>query len=144
MGIGAKSSLWRRFLLRIFAGIYLRRRGTTPAGAFEIYVSAGSSLKMFDPRGLPIDPVHFAFIRNWMKPDFVVWDIGANLGLFAFSSALIARRVFAFEPDVDVARSISRSIDLPANRELHIAVMSLAVSDQDGTADFGYHPMAQR
>jgi FkbM family methyltransferase len=138
MGIGAKSSLWRRFLLRSFAEIYLRRRGATPAGVFEVYVSGGSSLKMFDPRGLPIDPVHLAFIRDWVKPDSVVWDIGANLGLFAFSSALIAKRgsVFAFEPDDDVARSISRSVNLPANRGLHISVMSMAVSDQDGTAEF--------
>lgn len=138
MSIGARSSLWRRILLRALAGTYVRRKGTTPDGRFEAYVSGGSSLKLFDPRGLPIDPVHSAFIRDWVKSDSVVWDIGANLGLFAFPAALKARhgKVYAFEPDPDVARQIQRGLSLPCNKGLDVSVTAAAVSDRGGTAEF--------
>ncbi|HEX4370871.1 MAG TPA: FkbM family methyltransferase [Rhizomicrobium sp.] len=138
MSIGARSSLWRRVLLRTLASVYLRRRGVTPDGLFEVYVSGGSSLKVLDPRYLRLDPVHLAFIHNWVVRDSTVWDIGANLGLFAFPAALKARegKVFAFEPDADVAGQISRSLRLPCNQDLSIAVQAFAVSDHDGTAEF--------
>ena len=138
MGIGARSSLWRRILLRALAPIYLRRHGVTPDGTFEIYVSGGSSLKVLDPRGLPIDPVHSAFIRDWVKEDSVVWDIGANLGLFSFPAALKARagQVIAFEPDGQVAGRIARGLALPANKGMKFSVMSFAIADKDGTAAF--------
>ena len=125
-------------MLRALAPVYLRRRGVTPDGVFETYVSGGSSLKMLDPRGLPLDPVHRAFIRDWVKPDSIVWDIGANFGLFAFPAALKARngKVFAFEPDADVAGSIARGVALTANKGLNLSVMPFAVSDRDGTATF--------
>jgi FkbM family methyltransferase len=138
MSIGARSSLWRRVLLRALASVYLRRRGVTQDGAFEAYVSGGSSLKVLDPRCLRLDPVHLAFIHNWVMRDSTVWDIGANLGLFAFPAALKARegKVFAFEPDADVAGRIARSLRLPSNRDLSISVEAFAVSDRDGTAEF--------
>jgi FkbM family methyltransferase len=120
------------------AGAYLRRRAETPDGAFEAYVSGGASLKVLDPRGLTLDSVQRAFIQQWVKRDSIVWDIGANLGLFAFPAALKAKegKVFAFEPNRDVARQVERTLRLPANRGLNIAVECLALSDHDGTAEF--------
>src|SRR5208282_2691737 len=105
MGIGAQSSLWRRFAFRCFRSIYIRRTVTTDDGTFGAYVSPNSSLKVLDPRGVAIDAVHRRFIRNWIKPNSVIWDIGANLGLFAFPAALraTAGHVYCFEPDVELA-----------------------------------------
>jgi FkbM family methyltransferase len=138
MGIGAESSFWRRTLLRSFSSIYIRRRCVTAEGAFEAYVSGGSSLKVLDPRGLAVEAVHRRFINKWVQQDSVVWDVGANLGLFAFPAALKASRgcVYAFEPDVDLAANLLRSLRLPRNRGINISPVCLAVSNVDGAANF--------
>jgi FkbM family methyltransferase len=124
--------------LRSLSSTYLRRKCKTPDGSFQAYVSGGSSLKVLDPRGLTIEPVHQRFIRDWVKPDATVWDIGANLGLFALPAALKARQgnVYAFEPDVELATNLLRSLRLPPNKGLNVSLLCLAISDADGTADF--------
>jgi hypothetical protein len=44
------------------------------------------------------------FIRQWIKSDAVVWDIGSNLGLFTLPAAHTKiGRVYAFEPDLELA-----------------------------------------
>jgi hypothetical protein len=103
MGIGAKSPFWRRALFTVASG-YFRRRCRTDDGVFEAYVSPSSSLKVLDPRMSLVDRIHRRFIRDWITPDGVVWDVGGNLGLFALPAALkaINGQVYAFEPDVDL------------------------------------------
>jgi FkbM family methyltransferase len=138
MGIGAQSSLWRRLAFRFSRSIYIRRRVLTDDGTFAAFVSANSGLKVLDPRGVAIDPVHRRFIRNWVAPTSIVWDVGANLGLFAFPAALKARagRVYCFEPDADLARNLRRSVGLPQNKPLNVSVLDFALSDAEGTASF--------
>jgi FkbM family methyltransferase len=125
-------------VLRSLSSTYLRRKCKTPDGSFQAYVSGGSSLKVLDPRGLTIEPVHQRFIRDWIKPNATVWDIGANLGLFAFPAALKARQgsVYAFEPDVELATNLLRSLRLTPNKGLNVSLFCLAISDADGTANF--------
>src|SRR6185369_7790211 len=131
-------SFWRRALFRAFASVYFRRSCSTGEGSFEAYVSPGSSLRFLDPRQSLVDPVHERFIRDWVDPDAVVWDIGGNLGLFALPSALKAKRgrVVTFEPDAELAANLLRSARLPRNRGLDVSVLCLAVSDSDGVAAF--------
>ena len=138
MGIGAQSALWRRVALRTLASTYFRRRIRTVDGSCEICVSGGSSLKFLDPRGVPVEAPHARFIRDWVGPDAVVWDIGCNLGLFAFPAALKARQgiVYGFEADVELAARLLQSRRLPRNADLNVAIFCLAVSDADATASF--------
>jgi FkbM family methyltransferase len=138
MGIGKQSPLWRRTAFRVLGSTYFRRQGHTEDGVFEAYVSASSSLKVLSPMALPIDAVHRRFIRDWVAPDSVVWDIGANLGLFGFPAALKASagQVYGFEPDVDLAANLLRGLRLRRNKNLHFSLFCLAVSDADGTATF--------
>jgi FkbM family methyltransferase len=136
MGIGARSSLPRRLLFRAFSGRYFRRRGRTKDGYFEAYVSPSSSLRLLDPRRPIVDPIDAAFIGRWVKPGAIIWDIGANLGLFALPAALRASQVYAFEPDISLAACLRRSLRLRANRRLSVAVIACAVSDVDGIAAF--------
>lgn len=138
MGIGAQSSFWRRAAFRAMASIYFRRKVKTDDGVFEAYVSANSSLKFLDPRGVRVDPAHQRFIRDWIDPNGVVWDVGTNVGLFAFPAALKARagQVYGFEPDVDLAANLLRSLRLPQNKSLKVSLFCLALSNLDSTATF--------
>jgi len=138
MGIGAQSPPWRRLLFRLFRRAYFRRTVAFEGASFEALLSPGSSLKFADPRGVRVEPVHARFIRDWVDENAVVWDIGANAGLFALPAALRARRgrVLAFEPDVELAAILLRTLRLPGNRALEIPVLPIALSDTDGSAAF--------
>jgi FkbM family methyltransferase len=138
MGIGKQSPLWRRAAFRVLGSTFFRRQGHTEDGVFEAFVSASSSLKVLSPVALPVDAVHGRFIRDWISQDSVVWDIGTNLGLFAFPAALRASagQVYGFEPDVDLAANLLRGLRLRRNKSLRFSLFCLAVSDQDGTATF--------
>lgn len=93
---------------------------------------------MIDPRRPLVEAVHARFIHRWVRPSDIIWDIGANLGLFAFPAALKARtgRVYAFEPDADMAHHLLRATRLRSNRGLNIEVICAALSDADGAAIF--------
>jgi FkbM family methyltransferase len=138
MGIGAQSPFYRRALYRFFESRYFRRTARTDDGVFQAYVSPSSSLSVLDVRKPLVDPVHERFIREWVEADAIVWDIGANLGLFALPAALKLRsgRVYAFEPDLELACSLMRSLRLGKNRNLKLSVMSIAISNEDATAAF--------
>jgi FkbM family methyltransferase len=138
MGIGAQSPFWRRALFRLFASTYFRRKCRTRDGTFEVYVSPNSYLGVLDFRKSLVDQVHERFIRKWVKSDAVVWDIGANLGLFALPAALkaIRGRVYTFEPDVELAGNLLRSLRLHRNQKLSMSVVCVAISNIDSVADF--------
>ena len=136
MGIGANSPAYRRALFRLFSSRFFRRRATTSDGTFVAYVSPSSSLHVLNFAKSMVHPVHQRFIRNWVKPDDVVWDIVANMGLFALPAALKASQVYAFEPDVEFAHYLKRSLRLRANRGLNASVICAAVSNIDSVANF--------
>jgi FkbM family methyltransferase len=125
-------------LFKLFASRYFRRKCQTDDGVFQAYVSPSSFLKVLNPRISLVDRIHQRFIRDWLTPDGVVWDIGSNLGLFSLPAALkvIRGQVYAFEPDVDLAGNLLRSLRLDGNKELHIAVLCVAVSNADGASAF--------
>jgi FkbM family methyltransferase len=60
------------------------------------------------------------------------------MGLFAFPAGLkaMAGRVYAFEPDVELAQYLLRGLRLRQNKKLNISVMCIAVSNADGVAKF--------
>jgi FkbM family methyltransferase len=138
MGIGAQSPLWRRTIYRVFASKYFRRNCTTEDGTFAAYVSPSSSLKVLDLRQSLVEAVHGRFIRDWVKPDAIVWDIGGNLGLFAFPAALRASsgHVYVIEPDVELAANLCRSLKLSATKKLQMSVLCIAVANFNGVALF--------
>ena len=73
-----------------------------------------------------------------VKPGSVVWDVGANMGLFSFAAAGLAGpagRVYAFEPDAFMATLLRRSARL--NRQAApVEVIPCAVSDTVSLARF--------
>jgi FkbM family methyltransferase len=124
--------------LNAFSGVYFQRTFKTTAGPFRAYVSPSSRLKYLDPRRLHIEDTHQRFIDRWVKPDSIVWDFGANLGLFAFAAALRARagHVYGFEPDPELLHYLHRSRFCLGSSAYNTSFFGVAVADQNGTAQF--------
>lgn len=70
-------------------------------------------------------------VRELVRPNMTVWDIGANVGLFSFAAASLGARVVAVEADTWLANLIHQSVLL---NKLPVTVLSAAVSDRQGVS----------
>jgi len=70
-------------------------------------------------------------VRELVRPEMTVWDIGANVGLFSFAAAALGARVWAVEADIWLANLMHRSALL--NR-LPVIVLPAAMSDSLGVS----------
>ena len=77
------------------------------------------------------------FVRHWLKPGDVFFDVGANLGLFTVTGARRvgpAGHVYAFEPSQREAGFLQRNLE--RNGLSNVTVVTAALSDHSGTAQF--------
>jgi FkbM family methyltransferase len=75
-----------------------------------------------------------------VRPSSVVWDVGANMGLFTFASAGLAGpegRVYAFEPDTSLVSLMRRSATLNDHASTSpVEIIPCAISDSVSMARF--------
>lgn len=132
-----------RWLAEYFSrGIVLKRRLPAEFENRRIYVSPeGGGLRYFKYNLDTIDPMLLHVVRRYIQPGNTIWDIGGNLGFFAFTSVIQSKggRVAVFEPDISLAYLLRKTCD--ANPDLQVDVFPFAVSDKDGIARFN---IAQR
>lgn len=95
----------------------------------KLYVSPDSQLKYLS-KLFDIDLVSIA--KEQISEKSVVWDIGANCGVFSFSSSL-ARQVVAVEADPFLCCLIQDSISMNG---IPILLVSAAASSSYGIAEF--------
>jgi FkbM family methyltransferase len=74
--------------------------------------------------------------------DSVVWDVGANIGIYAvlLGKAASSGRVISFEPVPETRARLERN--LATNRMRNVAVHAVALSSRPGTATMEIHPEA--
>ena len=118
----------RRTVERLLRNIALKRR--LPSGA-AVWVSPDSQLKYLRRSGFDDGLVRLA--RENLDSNSVVWDIGANCGVFAFSAST-AKSVVAVEADPFLCHLLLRSV--LANSPSNVTVFPVAVSDAVGVAEF--------
>jgi predicted RNA methylase len=82
-----------------------------------------------------VDPFLLSMARELVKKEMVVWDIGANVGLFAFAAAGLGARVLAVEADTRLVDLLRRSAHLNG---LPVSVLSAAVADTIGVSEFTF------
>jgi FkbM family methyltransferase len=106
----------------------------------KLVVSGEAQLKYLRPGSHGFDRSLLAQARALLRPGLSVWDIGANVGVFAFAAAGLAGpagRVLAVEPDPWLFGLLQRS--RAANRGGQLAPVELlcaAVSDRPSVARF--------
>ncbi len=105
-----------------------RVRRTLPNGV-ALYVSPDSQLKYLKGR---FDADLVALAAERVGPNSVVWDVGANCGVFAFSSAA-ARQVVAVEADPFLASLLQQSVALNG---APVEVVTAAAFSSIGLASF--------
>ncbi len=101
----------RRLAERMSRGLVLRRHLPSEFNRLPIYVSPEAGLRYW--RSLDkVDPSLLRMVRELVKPGSIVWDVGANVGLFSLSAAALAGptgSVLAVEPDLWLANLLIKS-----------------------------------
>lgn len=123
---------------KLSRGKYIKRRLPPRYGHTPLFVSPDSQLKYLKPGESAFDSDLLRIIDEHVREDSAVWDIGANIGVFALGAAGIARKgfVLAVEADIWLAQLMRKSLQLQQNCELNVQVLPCAVSDRNGAASF--------
>lgn len=116
----------------------IRRRLPARFARTEILVSPDSQLKYLKPGAAAFDLELLRVIDTHVREDSIVWDIGANIGVFALAAASVATRgaTLAVEADLWLAQLMHRSLRLRGNRQLRLSILPAAIADRNGTATF--------
>lgn len=116
-----------------------RRRLAPPYRDVRLVVSTEAGLRYLRPRLDGVDPSLLRLVTSFVQPRQTVWDVGANVGLFAFTAAHRAGpagRVVAVEADSSNVALLRRSTTLATPRAAPVDVVPAAVSDVTGFARF--------
>jgi FkbM family methyltransferase len=120
------------------SGRWSCRRLPATFGKARIYVSAEGGLRYLKRDLSDVDPPLLQLAADVVRPGQVVWDVGANVGLFSFAAASAAGsagHVLAIEADAALAGLLRRSAAAnPAHAP--VQVLSAAVSDEVSVARF--------
>jgi FkbM family methyltransferase len=107
-------------------------------GGASIWVSPEVSLKFWGLDARKYDPALMALAKELVAPGSVVWDLGANVGLFSLAAAFSAGpggRLLAVEADPWVARLLERSARAVPAGHAPVSVVSGAVCGRGGRVD---------
>lgn len=118
--------------------IVFRRRLPAPFRDAHIYTSSEGGLRYLKPRLDNVDPPLLGLVSECIANGNVVWDIGANVGLFSLAAAVASGstgHVLAVEPDAVLVTLLRRSA--AANPRLGpVEVLPTAVADRIGVSSF--------
>jgi FkbM family methyltransferase len=128
----------RSLLERLSRGRVLKRRLPAEHGGHALHVSPDAAMKLWQRDLGAVDPFLLTMAGELVRPGMTVWDVGANVGLFAFAAAFAAGptgRVLAVEADPWLAGLLQRSAETAPPAYAPVEVLAAAVSDAPGTVE---------
>ena len=129
----------RSWVERISRNRVVKRRMPAAFGSRTVYVSASASPQFWKRDLSGVAPELFRLADLLVKPGDVVWDVGANIGLFSFAAAARAGAsgsVLAIEPDPWLGALLRRSAGESNHDAAPVTVLNLAISDRIGMLQF--------
>jgi FkbM family methyltransferase len=122
---------------RLSRNMVFRSRLPARFGSRPIYLSPGNHLAVLKPSEHRFEGYLLGFADRFVDERSVVWDIGANMGVFSFPAAYKARKgfVLAIEPDPFNQLILQRTRVHPDNADLNINILPAAVSREVGIAE---------
>jgi FkbM family methyltransferase len=123
-----------RWALRLIPDVPWKAR-LDGIGPFRLRLRRNRSLWLRTPQESERFP--FAMLCHLVRPGDVVYDCGANLGLYCryLIGSLEAGRVIAFEPSPDNRALLAQNLALGGIAD-RVTVMPMALGDEDGMAEF--------
>lgn len=128
------TSLVRRFAERLSRNIRFRSHLPERFGRRPIWLSPANHLAVMKPGDAKFEGYLLGFAERFVAPGSVVWDVGANMGMFALPAAHRAKSVLAFEPDPFNQLLLYQTI--AANPDVTITVLPAALASTVDTASF--------
>lgn len=119
---------------RLARNVVFKTRLPKRFGRRTIWLSPGNHLAVLKPGDGKFVADLLNFAERFVNQGDVVWDIGANMGLFALPAATRASHTIAFEPDPFNVRLIHRT--MAENPDLRLDALAVAVSDDLAVARF--------
>lgn len=128
----------RKLLRRVCRGWVFRRTLKADGVSVPLYVAPEAQLKYLKPGIQAEDFELIQMARTHLTERSVVWDIGANVGVFSFASALLASKgtVVAVEADIWLAGLLYRTCLLPVYEGCDVRIIPAAVAEKRGVMSF--------
>jgi FkbM family methyltransferase len=129
----------RRAIERLSHGVTIKSRLPERFGNFPIIVSPDARLGFWRRDVEQIDPVLLSVAEELVAPGQSVWDIGANVGVFALAAAARAGTsgfVLAVDGDTWLVDLMRRTCRLKSSPRAPIDVLPAAVDGEVGVAAF--------
>lgn len=130
-------SVLRRVVEYLTKSIVLTRQIPAPFDV-PLYVTPAAGLKFIFKPMAAVDPPLLRCAELVRLGD-VVWDVGANIGLFAFAGAARAGakgQVIAFEPDEQLVALLHKSRTLQPSLSAPLTIVEAAVAAEDAPRKF--------
>ncbi|MBU6407196.1 MAG: FkbM family methyltransferase [Alphaproteobacteria bacterium] len=120
---------WRRAMAQAFAAQRLTPHWTIDTDAGRLVFAGPSGRSLHDAHGFNRDePETVAWIDS-LPQEAVLWDVGANVGVYAIYAAKRGIRVLAFEPAAATLAVLTRNIELNGVSD-RVAAYGVALSNQ--------------
>lgn len=127
----SKNSFRRKTAARL-SGIYKHPKKRINGKDFEYALNTSLGMQLFFQNSF--EKIQLDYCEKFIKEDSCILDIGANIGIYSFHYAKIARKglVIAFEPGFQAFQLLTRNVQTFSN----VVPLNVAVSDITGTVDF--------
>jgi len=120
---------------KVFGKTIIRRRLPNDLGGRIIFTSPAVALGWLKPDVRRVDPFLCRITPSVVSKDDIVWDIGANVGLFTLIASSIAGpqgSVLALEPDPWLCELFRKSMRLSRQGNAAISLIQACISNSLG------------